>query len=219
MKLFPRPAPRRALTLLETMAVIAIIGVLLALVAPSMREMIGMQRLRSISSELVTDFQYARSEAISRNQFVGIVVRNTSPSMSCYTVFASSVNPLDFASLDPTLCDCTAAPGSACTGTQRELRTVQVSRSLAIDLRMSPLQAFWMAFDPITGAIQLPGSGTSTFIATAFCVDVTRDTVGRVRTMVGLAGRTSVCTPDGSVRGLEACVPYDANLRNCRPWS
>jgi type IV fimbrial biogenesis protein FimT len=214
-----RRAPQRALTLLETMAVIAVMGILIALVAPSMREMIGMQRLRSISAELVTDFQYARSEAVSRNQFVGVLVRNTSPTMSCYTVFASSVNPLSFTSLDPTACDCSAPAGSVCTGTQRELRTVQVPRSLYIELRTSPLQPTWMAFDPVTGAIQLPGSGTATFIATAFCVDVMRDTVGRVRAMVGLAGRSSVCTPDGSVRGLEACQPYDANLRNCLPWS
>ncbi len=211
----------RALTLIEAMATIAILGILVALVAPSMREMIGMQRLRSVSAELLSDMQYARSEAIARNQAIGIVVREAAGSMSCYTIFASTTNPLQFTSLDASRCDCTAGAGSACTGTQRELRTVQVPRALELGLRRPPQQPSWMGIDPVTGAVRLwniSSEGLLTVIPAAFCVDVVRDTGGRIRAMAGLGGRATLCTPDGSVRGLEACPPDDPNAGTCMSW-
>ena len=45
---------QRAFTLIEMLVVIVIAGVVLALVAPSFREMILMKRLSGINSQLVT---------------------------------------------------------------------------------------------------------------------------------------------------------------------
>jgi type IV fimbrial biogenesis protein FimT len=217
----PRPGavPRRALTLLETMVVITIIGVLIVLVAPSMREMIGTQRLRGIGAELVTDFQYARSEAVSRNQYLGVVVRNVSGEAStCYTLFTSSVNPLTLASLNPGSCNCSNGPGSACTGTQREVRTVQVPRSTGVEFMTASTQPTWFAYDPVSGSISTVPATSAQVGGHAFCVDVVRPDGGRMRAMVSLAGRASVCTPDGSLRDLQACPTYSFAQRNCVPF-
>ena len=54
------------------MVVIALVGVLLALAAPSMRGLISAQRVRGINAELVTDLQYARSEAARRSHDVRV---------------------------------------------------------------------------------------------------------------------------------------------------
>lgn len=52
------------LTLIELMITIAVVGVLLALAAPSFYEFMLVQRLKGVNAELVTDLQLARSEAV-----------------------------------------------------------------------------------------------------------------------------------------------------------
>ncbi len=51
------------LTLIELMIVLSVLATLIVLTAPSFKRMIDVQRLRSINSALVTDLQFARSEA------------------------------------------------------------------------------------------------------------------------------------------------------------
>lgn len=214
-----RPPPGRvahALTLLEVMIVIAILGVLIALVAPSMREMIGMQRLRGIAAQAMTDMQFARSESLSRNQFLGVTVRNVAAeSMSCYTLFTSNVNPLSMAALDPAQCNCTSLPGNACAGTQREVRIVQLPRSEDIQLRLPPAQEDTFAYNPVTGGIGNVIASSSVVPDHDFCFEVTRRPRGRLRVTVNIAGRPSMCSPDLSVPGFDACPEPVELLRNC----
>ncbi len=61
-----RQPASRGLTLIETMVVIAVLGILLALAAPSFRDFIATQRLKGAANELVSDMVYARSEALAR---------------------------------------------------------------------------------------------------------------------------------------------------------
>ncbi len=53
-------------TLIEAMVVVAVLGVLLALAAPSFRSFIAAQQLKGAGNELLTDMVYARSEALAR---------------------------------------------------------------------------------------------------------------------------------------------------------
>ncbi|HSI22781.1 MAG TPA: GspH/FimT family pseudopilin [Methylophilaceae bacterium] len=55
-------------TLIELMIVIVIAGILLAMALPSFRDSIDRNRLRSITDTLYGDLQFAKSEAIKRNQ-------------------------------------------------------------------------------------------------------------------------------------------------------
>lgn len=208
---------QRAFTLIELMVVIALVGVILMLAAPSFTEMIGMQRLRSINDQLVTDMQFLRGEAVSRNQYMGFIARSeAAETVSCYTIFSSIANPLVSTSIDPTQCNCSNGVGSACTGTQRELRTVQIPRSFNIELRFPPNQGGHMVASPINGGIEIRPPNSALFSDLEFCVEVRRSPRGRLRTSVSMGGRTSQCSPDGSVPGVPLCPAYDATLKNCQ---
>ncbi len=58
------------LTLIETLVAVLVVGVLVAIAAPSMQGLIAAQRVKGINAELVTDLQFARSEASRRNRDV-----------------------------------------------------------------------------------------------------------------------------------------------------
>lgn len=213
-------AAQRALTLVELMVVVAITGILALLVGPSMSELIGMQRLRSVNDQLATDFQFMRAEAVARNQFVAFLPRNVSTeTMSCYVIFASTNNPLDPAAIDKSKCNCTNAIGSACVSDQRELRTVQIPRDLSLELRFPVDQRELIMASPINGGARFEPSGTVTTDGNEYCVEVRRTPRGRLRTSISRSGRTSVCSPDGSVPGVAVCPAYDATVQNCKATS
>lgn len=208
---------RRAFTLIEMMVVITLLAIIAVLAAPSFTEMIGMQRLRGISDQLVTDIQFLRGEAVSRNQFMGFVARSVSAEpVACYTIFSSRTNPLDPDSVVASDCNCANGVGSACTSTQRELRTVQIPRNLSIDLRFPPNQGGHMIASPINGGISIKPPNSALFTDLEFCVEVRRTPRGRLRTSISPGGRTSQCSPDGSVPGVPVCPAYDATLKNCQ---
>lgn len=213
-------AVRRALTLVELMVVVAIMGILALLVAPSMSEIIGMQRLRSVNDQLATDFQFMRSEAVARNQFVAFLPRNVSTeTMSCYVIFMSTTDPLNPAAIDQTKCNCTSSIGSACVTGQRELRTVQIPRDMSLELRFPIAQRDVIIASPVNGGAMFHPSGTVSTDGNEYCVEVRRTPRGKLRTSIGRSGRTSVCSPDGSVPGVAVCPAYDATIKNCQATS
>ena len=68
--------PRTAMagfTLIELMVVVTIIAIFAGLGAPSMRDLLLNQRMRSVSLDLYTSLALARSEAIKRNTQVSLV--------------------------------------------------------------------------------------------------------------------------------------------------
>lgn len=68
-----RSAPARGVSLVEMLAVMAILAILLGLAVPNMQPYIVAQRLSSSSSELFITLQVARSEAVRRG--AQVVVR------------------------------------------------------------------------------------------------------------------------------------------------
>ncbi|MBL8342442.1 MAG: prepilin-type N-terminal cleavage/methylation domain-containing protein [Rubrivivax sp.] len=213
-------ALRRAFTLVEMMIVVSIIGIIALLVAPNMAEMIGMQRLRSINDQLITDMQALRSESVSRNQIMGFLARNTAGEpMTCYSIISGTSNTLslpNIGGIDKDQCNCTNAVGSVCTGTQRELRTVQLPRDSNIQFTFHPDQRGFVVLSPIASEIVIADPNTAVFQDVEFCVEVRRTPRGRLRTTLGAAGRVSQCSPDGSVPGVALCPAYDVNLGNCK---
>ena len=62
--------PRRGLTLIELMVVVALLGIIGVLAAPSFNQMFARNALRGAAAEAYADLQYARSEAVQRNAAV-----------------------------------------------------------------------------------------------------------------------------------------------------
>ncbi len=173
------------LTVIELMVVIALVGVLVALAAPSLRGLILAQRVTSINAELVTDLQFARSEAARRNRDVHVRFRGTD---NCYVLYVDNAGPGN--------CDCRRTPGvNVCTGGREEIKTVQIPVSTGVAVAASSATGQIIRFE---GA-----SGTS--LPEDFTVSVTGDVRGQLLTQVNAAGRPSVCSPDGSVSKVPPC--------------
>jgi prepilin-type N-terminal cleavage/methylation domain-containing protein len=200
----------RAITLIELMIALAVIAVLATLAAPSFYDFILVQRLKGINAQLVTDMQFARSEALGRhernanntdNVDVQVIFSpaTSGATLSCYSIYVdSSANPRF-------KCDCTQPPGMRCTQeSTREIRTVQVPVSLGVKLSLPDRQAREFAFVSTTGAIRI---GLIDFVADSpeFHVEASIDGSRRLRTSLGLSGRPSVCSPGGAISGSTPC--------------
>ncbi|MDH4051666.1 MAG: GspH/FimT family pseudopilin [Rubrivivax sp.] len=186
----------RGLTLIELLVVIGVAGVLLALGAPSLRDFILVQRLKSVNAQLVTDLAFARSEAVARGQFMRLVFRSND-SMTCYAIFTSPVNA--------TRCDCLLGVGSACSGDMREVRTVQLPLSDAVQLRPPAGQQNAFAFDHVSGGIMTIPSDFPSTPMNLFQTLASIDTDRVLRTSVGRTGRVTVCAPSSTSVGAPAC--------------
>lgn len=211
-----RPARSRGVTLIELMVVVSVLVVVLALAAPTFRDMIETQRLRGTSSQLVTDLQFARSESVTRQEPVGMSFKPNATGRSCYIVHSCGTAPVTECS-----CDCGAAAGSRCTGTRREIRTVDVPTESGVrvaPVRITgaapPVPAQRVLFDPASGAVTAyfpvlvilpPMPPAPEFWAE---VALTRPgTVPSLRTEISATGRPRTCSPGGRVSGVTPCAP------------
>ncbi len=201
-----RPAAfaAKGFTLIEMMVVVALLGVLLAIAAPSMKDMIDVRRLRAINAQLVTDMQFARSEAIARRTF-GRIDFNLTPAlaMTCYTVY-TAVDSFNG-------CDCSRGQGAACTGNPGavEIRTVQIPKSSQVILSIPPqLNQTWaMGFEPAMGGLVNLIVDTDPQPLTRFKVDTKIDAARSMRIDVVRSGRPTVCAPAGSSMDVRSCDP------------
>lgn len=188
------------LTLIELMIVLSVLATLIVLTAPSFKRMIDVQRLRSINSALVTDLQFARSEAASRNQevlvrFDTVTSAGTTP-LTCYVLLVGS----------NTNCNCRNTP--VCTGSlTREIRTVQVQRGLGVTVQVPSAQTQrTVGFDPATGRISVYTLDVPSPPTDPFRVEVTLPGVGGFITSIEATGRPTVCSPLGQISGVPACT-------------
>lgn len=190
----------RGFTLPELMIVVALIGVVLVLAGPSFSDYVSIQRLKSVNASLVTDVQFARSEAASRGRQVFMQFRSGGGSgLSCYTIYVDPANTRD-------RCDCTKAPGSACPPGTDEIRTVQFSPSQPVYLTVVSEEDDF-SFHPLTGGIYFDPADVLRPLPTPFVADTVIPGGRKLRMTVGVGGRPTVCLPTGSVvtGGYPAC--------------
>lgn len=182
------PLPRRprqgGLTLVELLVVVSLLGVLLALAAPSMRELLAAQRVRSIHAALQTDLAFARSETLRRND--DVVIRfGSNATQTCYVVHIPAASGF-------CLCE-RAAHVPVCDSGPIELRTVRIERSLGVTL--AAIVHPELRFEART---LLPNRDD-------FTADVASTVRGQLRTQVNAAGLLRTCSPDGSISQVPPC--------------
>jgi type IV fimbrial biogenesis protein FimT len=191
---------QRGLTLVELMVVVAVVAVIAVIAAPAFGDLILKQRLRSINAQLVTDLQFARTEAVARNELMRVRFQSNT-AMTCYQIYTSPANNVR--------CDCLLGPGAACSAAAgtTEVRTVQVPRSLSVRIGVPAGSPASFAFSPVNGAIQSTPLDSLGVPILAFVTDTTIDTARSLRTIVSGAGRPTVCAATGSTMPVPACPP------------
>jgi type IV fimbrial biogenesis protein FimT len=185
-------------TLVELLVVVAVIGAILVLAGPSLRDMILMQRLRGANAELVTDLQFARSEAVARRDFVRIVFSSdTTTNATCYTIYTAPNSA--------TRCNCLAGPGSACSGGMVEIKTVKLQGSQGVMVAPLSTQQQAFAYDWRTGGILLIPTDDAPRPTSLYVIETYIDSARKLSTRLNAAGRPLVCTPSGSRMSESAC--------------
>ena len=190
---------RRGFTLIELLIAIAVIAVIVTLAAPSFSDFILRQRVKSVSAQVVTDLQFARSEAAARSVPVRVRFLRNVPNRSCYVLYVGNARE----------CNCTDVP--VCPVGAQEIRTAGVDPSLRVRIStaMNPEE---FSYDPATGAMvfapdDAEGGGSVEFVVNTAAVKVNNDAdVQRsLRAVVNMSGRPGVCTPVGSTMGGTPC--------------
>ena len=193
------PAFTRGFTLIELMVVLAVAGLLIVLAAPSFQDMIVMQRLRGINAQLVTDMQFARSEAVARGRVVRVNL-GFDTTQTCYVIYTANGNE------GAGRCECVRGTDAACTsGTSKEIRTASVARTGRVNIEWPATQDTGFGFDPTTGGLISIPSDDSSAPLSAVQIDVRVDADRQLRNKINQTGRPSVCAPNATRMQVQAC--------------
>lgn len=172
-------------TLVELLTAVSIVGVLAAVAAPSFNAFNVRERLKGAATNLQTDLQYARSEAVQRN--TAITVSFTAGASWCYGIHQGS-----------NACNC--ANASSCS-----IKTVSGSTYPNVTLTQAKFNSVngastWYSISPLRGqsldAGGNPVSGSTTFEAPGSLA---------MRGDLNAVGRLKLCSPAGSISGYPAC--------------
>jgi len=178
------------LTLPELLVGLIVAGVLAVLVAPNLTTFIRVQRLKSINAQLVTDLQFARSEAVARNQYARISFRNSTGAngVTCYSIYTAPGSD--------TRCNCLNGAGAACSGTAVEIRTVRYPRSdfVTVGPQSGIGQDNAFAYDHVAGGIVSIPTDDDDAPLNGYSVQAQMDSSRILRNQISRAGRITTCS-------------------------
>ena len=167
-------------SLVEAMVVAAVAAVLAGTAAPSLVEFIANRRLDGVASQLATDIQFVRTDAVARNQPVRISF-SSSTLGSCYVIHTGPAAQ----------CTCGASGPAVCSGGAQELKTVQLPATGSVSVQANTGSVL---FDPL--------HGTTSPTATVRVVTASGRAIHHV---INLMGRVRSCSPLGAMPGYRAC--------------
>jgi prepilin-type N-terminal cleavage/methylation domain-containing protein len=188
-------------TLIELMVGVAIIAIIVSLAAPSFKRMIEMQRLRGIHDQLVTDLQFARTEAIRLRTPVHIDLHPaTGTSAACYSIFSDT----DLVPPFPATCNCTEPSATRCSGgTTAEIKSVQLEAYTGVSFTLISPARF--GFDPVNGSALLSEDDFGDVTGGPYDVNVLLDSDRVLKVKVNRGGLVQGCAPSGSKVTAVAC--------------
>jgi type IV fimbrial biogenesis protein FimT len=174
-----RYRPSAGFTLIELMVTIAIAVILVSLAAPSFRSYLVKKKVEGTLAELSSDLQFARSEAVSRNQTVRMTLGT-----NCYAIHPSTATV--------TAATCTVTAGT-------DIRTVRVDDANSVALAASGVN--FIDFDSVRGTATFSPAATEAFINVT---SVGSSSAFNFRARITEFGRVQVCTSN-SVAGYSSC--------------
>jgi type IV fimbrial biogenesis protein FimT len=174
-----RRAVERGLTLLESLVVLAILGVLLGSALPHFGKATERRHLEGTAAQLATDIQFTRSLAVAHNGGMRMSFRAL-PTGTCYVVHNGAANA----------CQCDPSGQASCSGGAVAQRIVGFGSNAPVQLNAN-----------VGSVLFHPVHGTSTPTGTLRVVSRSGAAIHQV---VNIMGRTRSCTPN-SVPGYPAC--------------
>jgi type IV fimbrial biogenesis protein FimT len=157
--------------------VIAISAILASSAAPSLRDLVGMRRLEGAASQLASDLQFARIEAVAGHQRVRI----SFPDERCNVVHIGAAAQ----------CICAGDGPATCSGDARQIWIVRLSDG---DRAAVQANVGSIVFDP--ALVTATPTGT---------LRVLGGQAHAIHQVVNVLGRVLSCSPLGAMPGYRAC--------------
>lgn len=160
--------------------VMTIAGAVVGVTVPGLQSLFDARRLGGTATQLATDIQFVRSEAVARNRALRLSF-HASAGSTCYVIHTGNAAQ----------CDCDTAGPAVCTGGAEQIKTVHLPAIERVSLQANVASVL---FDP------LHGTGTPTGTLRVIGAD------GReVQHVINIMGRVRSCSPLGAVPGYRAC--------------
>lgn len=175
-----RSARQRGVTLIEAGVVLAVTAILASTAAPGMQDLIDTRRLDGAATQLATDIQFVRTEAVARNLALRLSL-HAAPGGSCYVIHSGAAAD----------CACTAGAPAQCTGDAREIKTVIIASADRLSLQANVAS---LLFDPLHGTSSPTGT-----------LRVIGSRARAVHHVINIMGRVRSCSPLGLMPGYRAC--------------
>ena len=173
---------QRGFTLIEACIVFAITAIVASSAAPGMRSLIDARRLDGAATQLATDIQFIRAEAVARNEALRLSLHAVSGG-SCYVIHTGNA--------DQCSCAGSASGPAQCSGGAREIKTVALAAADRVALHANVASVL---FDPL--------HGTSTPTGTLRVIGANERAIHHV---INVMGRVRSCSPQAAVPGYRAC--------------
>ena len=185
--------PHGGLTLVETLVALAVLGVIVALAAPSLADMMERRRVIAAAGELAGILNFAKSETnvLEETLTLHLEPMPANENSSCARLVVQS-------SLD--LCGCDKPSSVACKiGSAKPLREFLLPKSTGVSFSASATSAGFPNL--LVFARNTPLTGIS-----GFGLTVTGARSGaQLRIEYNSVGSVSTCSPGGSTSGFPAC--------------
>jgi type IV fimbrial biogenesis protein FimT len=173
------PESQRGITLIEAAVAMTLVAIAVSTAVPGFQDLVARKRLEGVATQLATDLQTVRTEAVARNEPVRISF-HVDPAGSCYVIHTGA----------KALCSCTGPAPATCASDAEQIRTVWLPVSQRVAVQAS---AGSILFDPL--------HGTSTPTGTARVVGPQ----GAIHHVVNVMGRVRSCSPEGLLPGYRPC--------------
>jgi type IV fimbrial biogenesis protein FimT len=169
---------QKGFTLIELLITVVVLGILLALAAPSFFEILERRKIVGATNLLHSDLLFAKTETIKRNKVIRVSFKNKGTTNWCYGM------------KEEVTCDCTTANDCNIDGVERVVKASDFPN----------VSGTWnfgsdkTEFNALRGFVAPSDAGTATFSIGSSSADIVLSITGRVR----------VCS-DSAVGGYAGC--------------